>query len=63
MHESFDFKAIIGLERDDARLAEVTAAFASIAAEIARLRTLDLGETHPAVVFHPLAKNGTHDAG
>lgn len=33
---------------------EIAAAFEAIRTEIERLRTLDLGETHPAVIFHPV---------
>jgi hypothetical protein len=44
----------IGLELDPARRAVVIAAFADIAKEIAKLRSLDLTDVHPAVVFSPL---------
>jgi hypothetical protein len=40
---------------DSERLAEVLAAYEPIAAEIARLRELDLASVHPAVVFEPTA--------
>lgn len=53
-----DPKRLTGLDLDDARLAEVAAAFAEVRAEIERLRTLDLGETHPAVVFRPIIGGG-----
>lgn len=59
MAEDFlDPKRLTGLDLDDARLAEVAAAFAEIQAEIERLRGLDLGETHPAVVFRPISGSG-----
>ncbi|MCB8839786.1 hypothetical protein [Aurantimonas sp. VKM B-3413] len=38
------------------RLDEVRKAYAAIARQIAILRSLDLGETHPAVVFRPTGK-------
>ena len=38
------------------RVAEVRAAYAAIAEQIAALRRLDLGETHPAIVFRPLRR-------
>jgi hypothetical protein len=44
---------IIGLDLPPERRAELLAAFQTIAAEIARLRTLDLTDIHPAVVFDP----------
>lgn len=39
---------------DDGGAAEIEAAFAAIRAEIEALRGLDLGETHPAVIFRPI---------
>lgn len=44
---------IIGLDLPQEQYAELLAAFQTIAAEIARLRTLDLTDVHPAVVFDP----------
>jgi hypothetical protein len=44
---------IIGLDVPEERRAELLAAFEAIAAEIRKLRTLDLGDLHPAVVFDP----------
>ena len=38
------------------RVAEVRTAYAAIAEQIAALRRLDLGETHPAIVFRPLRR-------
>ena len=52
--DPLDPKLLTGLDLDDARLAEVAAAFEAIRVEIERLRTLDLDETHPAVVFRPI---------
>lgn len=49
-----DPRLIVGLAVDDARFREVAAAFAEIRAAIEDLRRLDLGDTHPAVVFAPV---------
>ena len=38
------------------RLAEVRLAYEAIARQIALLRSLDLGETHPAVIFRPVRR-------
>ncbi len=46
-------KEIIGVDLPDAELAEELAAFADIAAAIRRLRTLDLTEIHPVVIYDP----------
>ena len=56
--DPLDPKVLTGLDLDDARLAEVAAAFEAIRVEIERLRTLDLDETHPAVVFRPIGPAG-----
>jgi len=45
---------LTGLDLPPERLAEVAAAFAEIRAEIEALRALDLGETHPGVLFRPV---------
>jgi hypothetical protein len=47
------WRDVIGLDLPPERQAELLAAFAGITAEIARLRTLDLSDQHPAVVFDP----------
>lgn len=44
----------IGLDLDAQRRSVVLAAFRPIAAEIAKLRSLDLGDVYPAVVFSPV---------
>jgi hypothetical protein len=44
----------LGVELDKERRAAVLAAFQPIAQEIAKLRSLDLTDVHPAVVFSPL---------
>jgi hypothetical protein len=48
-------ESITGATVGSARLQEVCAAYAPILAEIAKLRTLELGDTHPAVIFEPTA--------
>jgi hypothetical protein len=50
-----DFARLTGTPLDSTRLQEVLAAFAPILEEIARLRELDLGDVHPAVIFEPTA--------
>ncbi len=45
-----------GLSLDAERLELVRSAFAEIQKEIEFLRTLDLEETHPAVVFRPVER-------
>lgn len=44
-----------GTPLDSERLQAVLAAYAPILEEIARLRTLDLREVHPAVIYDPTA--------
>jgi hypothetical protein len=51
----------IGFELDPNRRAAVLAAFTDVADEIARLRSLDLTDVHPAVVFSPLIAGRDHD--
>ena len=51
--QPLDPKVVAGLDVSPERLREVATAFAEIRAEIERLRAIDLGETHPAVVFAP----------
>jgi uncharacterized Ntn-hydrolase superfamily protein len=46
---------IIGLDFTEERMASNLAAFRPILAEIRKLRTLDLGDMHPAVIFDPTA--------
>jgi len=48
-------ESITGSTVGSARLQDVCAAYAPILAEIAKLRELDLGDTHPAVIFEPTA--------
>ena len=44
-----------GTPLDHERLQAVLAAYAPILEEIARLRTLDLRDVHPAVIYEPTA--------
>ena len=44
----------LGVKLERERRAAVLAAFQPIAQEIAKLRSLDLTDVHPAVVFSPL---------
>lgn len=45
---------VVDLDLPDRELAEELAAFAEIAAAIRKLRTLDLTEVHPAVIYNPV---------
>jgi hypothetical protein len=45
---------MIGFDLPPERRAAVLAAFRPVAEEIAKLRSLDLTDVHPAVVFLPL---------
>jgi hypothetical protein len=49
------YKELLGLDLPPERLQEVLAAYGDILAEIAKLRTLDLTDVHPAVIFEPTA--------
>ena len=44
---------VIGLRQEPARVAHLLAQFAPVLAEIAQLRTLDLADIHPPIVFDP----------
>ena len=46
-------KDILGLEVDAERQVEVLAAYREVLREIEKLRSLDLTDVHPAVVFAP----------
>ena len=48
----------LGLDLPPERRAAVLAAFQAVADEIAKLRTLDLTDVHPAIVFSPLPASG-----
>lgn len=49
-----------GTPLDNDRLQAVLAAYAPILEEIARLRTLDLRDVHPAVIYEPTAPYRLH---
>ena len=46
---------LFGLDLPPTRLEELLAAYRTVAMEIARLRELDLTDTHPAIIFEPTA--------
>jgi hypothetical protein len=48
----------LGIDLESERRAVVLAAFQRVAQEIAKLRSLDLTDVHPAVVFSPLPMGG-----
>ncbi|WP_204355285.1 hypothetical protein [Roseovarius amoyensis] len=47
---------LLDLDLPPERLRELALMFAEIRAEIAKMRAIDLGETHPAVVYAPEPK-------
>jgi len=47
------FKELLGLQLTPERLQENLAAYRAILEEIHRLRSLDLTEIHPAIIFEP----------
>ena len=49
------FMDILGVDLARERLEHDLAAFRDILAEIQKLRTLDLTDVHPAVIFEPTA--------
>ncbi|MEM0906525.1 MAG: hypothetical protein AAGJ94_04120 [Pseudomonadota bacterium] len=51
-----DPATLVSLDLPPERLADVAAAFAEIRAAIDAMRALDLGETHPAVVYKPIGE-------
>ncbi len=53
LKDPLDPHILTGLDLPPDRLRAVALAFVDIRAEIETLRKLDLGETHPAVVFQP----------
>lgn len=46
---------LLGTSLSDERFLEVLAAFDDVLAEIRKLRSLDLTDVHPAVIFEPTA--------
>jgi hypothetical protein len=53
MNETEMLLEALGIQLEKQRRAVVLAAFQPVAQEIAKLRSLDLTEIHPAVVFSP----------
>ncbi len=49
------YKELLGLDLPPDRLQEVLAAYGDILAEIRKLRSLDLTDVHPSVIFEPTA--------
>ena len=47
---------VLGISLEPERVEENLAAYADILQEIAKLRTLDLRDVHPAVIFSPIAE-------
>jgi hypothetical protein len=54
MNEFEQLIEVLGIDLPPQRRAAVLAAFKPMAEEIAKLRSLDLTDVHPAVVFSPL---------
>jgi putative NADH-flavin reductase len=46
---------LLGTSLSDERFLEILAAFDDVLAEIRKLRSLDLKDVHPAVIFEPTA--------
>jgi hypothetical protein len=63
MDELKQLVAALGLDLPDERRAAVLAAFQAVAEEIAKLRSLDLMDMHPAIVFSPLPADDRGEAG
>ena len=59
--DSLDPNRLTGLALPRDRLLEVAREFETIRTEIEKLRQLDLGETHPAIVFRPIRKTAAED--
>jgi hypothetical protein len=53
MSAAEDLLAAMGIEVPEADREQLLAAYRGIAAEIAKLRALDLADEHPAVIFDP----------
>ena len=47
---------VLDISLEPERVEENLAAYADILQEIAKLRTLDLSDVHPAVIFSPIAE-------
>jgi hypothetical protein len=48
------WKDVIGLDLNETERAALLDAYRTIAVEIAKLRSLNLSDIHPAVVFNPV---------
>jgi hypothetical protein len=57
MNELEQLIEMLGIDLTLERRAAVLAAFKPVAAEIAKLRSIELTNVHPAVVFSPLLAN------
>ncbi|HQT75555.1 MAG TPA: hypothetical protein PLD10_00775 [Rhodopila sp.] len=47
-------RTVLGLDLPDEELSHLLVAYEAIHQEIQKLRTLDLTDTHPAVIYDPL---------
>ena len=52
---------VLGISLEPERVEENLAAYADILQEIVKLRTLDLSDIHPAVIFSPIAAEKRDD--
>jgi hypothetical protein len=57
MNELEMLVAALGIELEKERRSAVLAAFQPVAQEIAKLRSLDLTDVHPAVIFSAVPAN------
>jgi len=55
-------REVLGIDLPDEELRALLAAYEDIGREIAKLRGLDLTDTHPAVIFDPLLPYRADDA-
>jgi hypothetical protein len=55
MKDPDPYKDLLGLDLPPERLLEVVTAYRDILAEVNKLRTLDLTDAHPAILFEPTA--------
>jgi hypothetical protein len=59
MSDADDLLGLMGIDIPEEDRAHLLAVWRGIAAEIAKLRTLDLSEEHPAVIFDPTSEMPT----
>ena len=59
--ELSDILRLLAVDLPPDRLRAAAEAFREIRAEIDKLHALDLGETHPAVIFRPVEVPGVPD--